>query len=578
MKYLYIGKKKDNNKTKYIYCDERTMRFYAMDESFTNEDDGLEYLYDLMDEDYEDEHMQPFRIKNPDMIKALTLAYKARKLMGIRQKQEEAYKRINERDKIQKVKSSRRHMAVWLCFLLLATNQIVYAAASYYFNNKTKAAIEESLTEDKQFENYDAFGWALTDNETLSDDLREVLFSDFNRLIFSDTPILENDRDKIIKRIEKYDFTNLNRSNYLDALEYILFGKENTIKKCVASSLDRCANGDLDPSVSEMFGELTVALDKNMLDVIFVSGTSYFKEALANVYDVEKSDIDYVFSLLESYINSTDEEEKANYYTLYQDKVASFLSSYYMNKEELTEFDKIILASQIFGGDYYIDNNVFDDYIKVTHSSDDYESYTKYFDQTTKEDISMYVYQKKLTKLIEEKGTYLDYDDPDCRFLLYLYTLCYKDDLAYYNKDLFSVKSSQELTNIIISSVFDEEGFTTVKKEFIYNYFTCGKVNGDDIIRCVNSLYDDAFSVSLYVDVVNCLKKEDYIKEGYYSSYVERELRGLERDNLELYNEAVSALENGDSLFDKLSFLPSYQAYKSDEVKKYILEQKSRDE
>lgn len=578
MKYLYIGKKKENNKTKYIYCDERTMRFYAMDESFTNEDDGLEYLYDLMEEDYEDEHMQPFRIKNPDMIKALTFAYKARKLMGVRQKQEEAYKRLNEQDKIQKVKKSRRHMAVWLCFLLLATNQIVYAAASYYFNNKTKAAIEESLTEDKQFENYDAFGWALTDNETLSDDLREVLFSDFNRLIFSDTPILEKDRDKIIKRIEKYDFSNLDRSNYLDALEYILFGKENTIASGVASSLDRCANGDLDPSVSGMFGELTVAFDKNMLDVIFINGASNFKESLANIYGVEKKDIDDALFLLESYINSTDEEEKANYYILYQEKVASFLSSYYKNKAELTEFDKLILASQIFGGDYYIDNNVFDAYIKVTHSSDDYESYTKYYDKTTKEDTSMFIYQGKLTKLIEEKGTNLDYNDPDCRFLLYLYALCYEDNLAYYNKELFDCTSAQALTNKIINSVFDEEGFTTVKKEFIYNYFTCGKVNGDDIRGCVSSLYDDAFSVSLYVDIVNCLKKEDYIPEGYYSGYVERELRCLERENTELYNEAVNALENGESLFDKLSLLPSYQAYKSDEVKKYVLEQKSRNE
>lgn len=578
MKYLYIGKKKENNKTKYIYCDERTMRFYAMDESFTNEDDGLEYLYDLMEEDYEDEHMQPFRIKNPDMIKALTFAYKARKLIGVRQKQEEAYKRLNERDKIQKVKKSRRHMSVWLCCLLLATNQVVYTAASYYFNNKTKAAIEESLTEDKQFENYDAFGWALTDNETLSDDLREVLFSDFNRLIFSDTPILEKDRDKIIKRIEKYDFSDLNRSNYLDALEYILFGKENTIASGVASSLDRCANGDLDPSVSGMFGELTVAFDKNMLDVIFINGASNFKESLANIYCVEKKDIDDALFLLESYINSTDEEEKANYYTLYQEKVASFLSSYYKNKEELTEFDKIILASQIFGGDYYIDNNVFDAYIKVTHSSDDYESYTKYYDQTTKEDTSMFIYQGKLTKLIEEKGTNLDYNDPDCRFLLYLYALCYEDSLAYYNKELFDCTSAQALTNKIINSVFDEEGFTTVKKEFIYNYFTCGKVNGDDIRRCVSSLHDDAFSIALYVDIINCLKKEDYIPEGYYSGYVERELRCLERENTELYNEAVNALENGESLFDKLSLLPSYQAYKSDEVKKYVLEQKSRNE
>lgn len=576
MKYLYIGKMKDNGKTKYIYYDEINNRFYAVLEKMPNEDD-FEYIYELMPDDFEEDEMKPFRIKDNDMVKVLTVAYKVIKLFDIQEKNRKKQIKLKEKAKVIKAKKKRKRLAYYSAFFLLLASAGTIKLIDNHLEKKHAIAIEQSLTEDKQFENYDEFGESITINKTITDDLKEVLFSDFNSLSFSSVPILERNRNSITKRLEKYDFTGLDRSNYISALEYILFGKSSIINKCFTLSLDGYANGSLDNKVTSMFGSLMLPLETNMTDIIFRDDGD-FKNTLAEFYNVPKDKIDYILYILESYTKSTDDVEKNNLYTLYQNEVASLLSSYYQNKEELSEFDRIVLASQIFGGDYFIDNNIFDEYIKVTHSSKEYTSYTKYYEKSTKEDVSMLVYQEKLEELIKNKGTYLDYNDPDCRFLLYLYSLCYKDTLPYYNKELLSVKSPEELANLIISRVFDEEGFVKVREEFIYNYLTSGKINPNDLANTYISLSEDALSASLYVDVINCLKYEEYIDSGCYLGYVEKELRKLQRNNEELYDEVSRSLENRESLFDKLSILPAYQSYKSENVKKYIREQKTEEE
>lgn len=576
MRYLYIGKKNEKDKIQYIYCDEIHLRFYAVDELI--EDDGLEYIYELMPNDYEDENMRAYRITDSNLIKALTIALKIRKAMEIKTKQIEEHKKTKEKIRVKEAKKLHKKLILVLSLIVLYSSIFTFEKIDEHISNKHQYLVEKALTEEQQFENYDTFGVSLIGNKTISDDMREILFADFNRLSFSNIPILEKDLSKITKRIDNYDFTGLDRTNYLNALEYIIFGNHDSIaNKCFISSLDQYANGELDKSLVYMFGELTIPLKINVPDKIF-DDDEKFKKYIAESYNVSKDKIDFILYILECYANSTDELEKKNYYTIYQRELASLFSIYYQNKEELSEFDRIVLASQIFGGDYYIDNNIFNKYIKVTHSSKEYTSYAKYYAQSTKEDVSMLVYQEKLEELIKNKGTYLDYSDPDCRFLLYLYTLCYKDNLPYYNNELLNVKSPDELANLIVKRVFDTDGYVFLKKEFLYNYFTCGKINPDDIKRIYESLDNDALSVSLYVDVINCLKMEESIESNYYSGYLNKALSFLECNNEELYKEAKLSLETGESLFDNLSFFPAYQSYKSENVKKYIREQKTEEE
>lgn len=574
MKYFYLGKYKIGDNKTDIYCDENNLKFYALDESFEIDYLESEYLDDWMDDDCQDKGMERFEIKDSKLLHLLKQAYKSKKMVNknIRQKS------INEKVRILKTRKSQILTAKVLLVTLLATPLIINPgkkAISLYRDNQIAVA----LTEDKKLENYDSFCEAIACNETISSELREILFNDFNSLVFSNTPILGNKNKAIIKRIVNYDFTGLDGSNYLHALEYVLFGKSSAIYKSVTVSLDAYANGNCNNSLSVMLGELTIPMDNSFLDALFLDGEEEYVRTVADYYHVDKSRIENLIHILDCYINSNSEDEKNHFYMLYQKNVASILTSYYKEKKEYSDFDRHVLASQIFDGNYTVDNNIFSDYIKINHKTREYELYSKYYDRSTKVEVSISIYRNKLVNLINKKGNNLDYNDPDCRFLLYLYYLCYSDDLSCCNKDLVDVTSAENLADLIINDVFDENGYTTVRKEFIYSYFTSGKVNIDDLLKLIKTIDRDALSAGLYVDTVNCLKKEDYIKEGLYLGYVEKNLENLKElvtkntTNKELYLEIIAALENETSLFDKLSLLPGFQEYKNDKIKKYELEQ-----
>lgn len=573
MRFILIGTHKTSDKTFNILCDEDSLRFYALAEEADDEEE-LEYLYDLMSDksiqEVIEEKLKPYEITNPNMIEALKCAYRTKKEYDLTQ----AIKKLGAKAKVERTRKNRRKNISYLLILALFGTGFVGDYANSLAVKHHKEAIEESLTNEKEFENYDAIGWALTDNETISNELREVLFNDFNTLVFSDTPMIENRRNKIIKRLENYDFTNLDKTNYQSALEYILFKDSNILNYCFISSLDECANDLPNSEGTIMFGALTYPFKDEVKNILFVSGEKECIKLLANHYNVTEEEIEEIISLIELYTNSTDEDEKVNIYETYQKRLAELLTTYYKNKEEITQFDRYVLASTIFGGDYIITNNVFNEHIWVTHSSDNYEKYTKYYNRYSGEDESMSIYKRKLESLIEKKGSNLDYNDPDCRFLLYLYNFCFQDTFSDRNKDLLSVSSKEELANLIVSRLFveDDTSFIYIKKEFIYNYFTSGKICEEDIINLVRRLDRDTLSAALYVDTINCLKKEEYINIQDYLQYIEQELNVLKFEE-DLYYQVLNSLQNGESLFSEFSILPQYQDYKDPNIKKYILEQ-----
>ncbi len=282
------------------------------------------------------------------------------------------------------------------------------------------------------------------------------MVKDFAVLRDSDVLLFEEKLSEIVKRIEIYDFTGLDETNYLFSLEYILFGKKSPVNKFVSTSLDSYANNK-DNTIAIMFGELTIPMNEPILDTLLAFPDKAFVERLATYYGVKEKKIEDTIELLEAYTNSTDEEEKNNLYMLYQKNVAALLTTHYKNVNTTNEFSQFVLASQVFNGDYMVDNNIFSSVITITHSSRKYESYTKYYDFRTKVDVSMVFYREKLVELIRSKGNKLDYNDSDCRFLLYLYHLCYQDDLSYFNKDLLEISSAEELADLIIKDVFDED-------------------------------------------------------------------------------------------------------------------------
>ena len=487
MKYFYVGKYKVNNEQKDIYCDEFNGKFYAVNESFKNIDDGLIYLDDLMDKNYQNEEMKPYEIKEPNLLLTLKSAYACKKMLNIKA----AQARLNEKSKIQLKQKWKLFIIANVYFpCLISLTGLVHLNGknliSLYYNNK----IEESLTEEQKQENFENIYNAISTNETISFELHLSLVKDFAVLRDSDVPLFEEKLSEIVKRIEIYDFTGLDETNYLFSLEYILFGEKSPVNKCVVTSLDSYANNK-DNTIAMMFGELTIPMNEPILDTLFAFSDKAFIERLATCYGVKDDQIEKTIELLDAYINSTDEEEKNNLYILYQKNVAALLTTHYKNVNTTNEFSQFVLASQAFDGDYIVDNNIFSSIITITHSSRKYESYTKYYDFKTKADISMVFYQEKLVELIRSKGNKLDYNDSDCRFLLYLYYLCYQDDLSYFNKDLLEISSAEELADLIIRDVFDEDGYVVVPKEFLYTYLTSGKICLYDLQKLVTNIDKD---------------------------------------------------------------------------------------
>lgn len=559
MKYYYIGKQKYNGEEKYIYCNEEKMKFYATDDmiDFSDAPGNFRYIR---------EKLRASEVTDQNLKNTLIIAYVAKK----NSKKNNIIKR-----KLRRIKMTRKKLAIGAALILIATSPLIYKTTKQILNNKTEKELELSLDENKQFENYDTFGAAISSNMSISNNFKERLFKDFNALVFSDTQMLDKTRDEIAKRLKEYDFYDVTYANYDDALAYILFGKKSTINKCYAISLDRYANQE-DDSIACLFGTLNIPMKNDITSDILVYGDDYYIDYLKDFYNVSKKDIKEIITLFEEILNEYDPEHRAALYNKCQSKISKLLTNYYKSKEEINDFDRHILVSDVFNGSYQVYDNIFSYYIKITHSSEEYESYTKYYDHRTHTDMSMYVYEKRLIDLINEKGTNLDYNDPDCRFLLYLYLLCYQDDLYYYNADLFNITSPDELARIIIKDAFsDEYGYVNTNKEFIYTYFTCGKIRARDLLRAISCHNSDTLSVALYVDLLNCLKKENYIDLTEYDEEIERSLRIIKKENEELYNEAIEALNNGTSMFGKLSFYPSYQEYNNNEVKKYIVEQKT---
>lgn len=567
MRYFYVGKYKANNEQKDIYCDEFNGRFYVVNKTFENLDDGLIYFYDLMDKNYQNEEMKPYEIKDPGLLLTLKSAYVCKKTLNIN----EAQARLNEKSKIQMKNKQKIYIAELATIVLISLRSFVYYNSTYllqlHYNNK----IKKSLTEEQKLENFECIYNAIRDNKTISFELHLSLVKDFTVIRDSDVPLFEEKLSEIVKRIETYDFTGLDSTNYLFSLEEILFGEKNPINKCVVSSLDSYANNK-DNTIAMMFGELTTPMNEPILDTLFAFGDKALIKRLATYYGVKDDKIEETIELLDAYTNSTDEEEKNYLYMLYQKNVAALLMTYYKNVNTVSEFSQFVLASQMFDGDYIVDNNIFSSVITITHSSRKYESYTKYYDFRTKADISMAFYREKLVELIRSKGNKLDYNDPDCRFLLYLYNLCYQDFLSNYNKDLLEMSSAEELADLIINDVFDENMFTQIRKEFLYTYFTCGKICLDDMLPLKTD--EDTLSVALFVDIVNCLKKENYLKKEDYNRYVQKELINLEKANKELYNDAILALENDTSLFERFGLLSNEPEYKNTNIEKYVLHQK----
>lgn len=562
MRYEYIGKYKTNGEIKNIYYSEEYDKFYT---TYLN----LENMNDII--------TKIFEITNIEEIEALKIAYRYKKEYD--QKKEEEYQQeleniLQENRKLDNRRISRK-IAMYTCiYIVISIFLSLKKPVSNLISNYRYSLIDEVTDDENKQEIYSKILEALTTNKTISEETKKALINNFNVLIFTDTPLFPYQVDKIINRIENYNFNDAVKDNNIETLEYIIFGKKSPVYKGVIYSLDDYANRH-NPSIkTTLFGDLSAAYSGNILHFILIDGEKGYIKELASYYQTEMSNIEEVLNLLDSYDQCTTQKEKEQIIELYYDKLSRILTNYYKGKNKLTELDRNILACQIYKEQHILTNNLFSNNISVSYDNEEYGSYKRYYNRTFGHEISMSIYREKLVKLIQEKGNNLDIKDPDSRFLTHLYLLCYKDSLTYYNKDLVYCQNSEKLADLFINNIFDDEGSTTFEPEFMYSYFTNRNINIHNLISEIGLNYlfsHDTLEIALYVEYINCLKKDCTDPED--QSTLERRLKTVAHYGEEIYNLILDYSRTNQSLFTDFKILPIEQKYTDAKIKKYRIEQ-----
>jgi len=447
--------------------------------------------------------------------------------------------------------------------------------------NKYEEKIDRYREEHQNDETHmTAFLQAIEENNTITEELKDILRNDFSILVESDiyipdTLVLYKFKTKAIcSRLASADFTNCDEGNYTEVLAYILFNEKDIVATSLALELDEYANGRVPSTQSILFGSLYTKDKTSLLNDIFNNGTNQFALDMAEIYDVDKKDIKELLNVLKRYTEASTEEEKNIELESFYAKLAKILSSYYRDKTNLNEIDQFILASQVYNGKFQVSNNLFSDILTINYDDSKYGPYALYYDCQTGNDVSQTIYFDKLVKLIKEKGNNLDYNDKDVRFLLYLTILACEDELYYYVDEVTSCVTPEELAQKIYDRVFSlEDGFTNIKPQFLYAYFSNGNICYNDILKEVNSPNDDAFSLALFVEYNKCMRKDieaGNLSEEEYKSRLEILFGWGNKDKVEAYGLLFKALEADTSLFSELKLNPFIFDYANDGVKKYI--------
>ena len=581
-KFVYVGG--FNNKD--VFYSEERCEFYAVDENFFNLKEAQDF--EVPSSFFTPEKLEELasvRVTDESELKTFKYMYQMVKKY---QKWEKLYK---VRDKIRESaysispemrKDIYKYFGTSIIFTLIAiygyikTESLRESLIASY-EEKVDKFYEENQTDEDNLRDFNA---AIDANSTISEELKIALKSDFKVLVESDIYIphivwpKSYRVDGICKRLANTDFTNYDEYNYTEELAYILFKNKDIIAISIAHQLDECANNREPSTSSILFGTLYTEDKTELLTDIFNFGTDKYIDNMAKYYNVDKKEIKELVHLMENYNNAENSEEKESAEKSFYAKLANILSNYYRDKNNIREIDKYILASQVYNGEFRYSNNLFSNTFKITYNDPTYGPYDLYYDTQTHTDVSETIYFEKLVELIREKGEKLDYNDPDSRFLFYLTALACDDKLYYYYDEVTDTKTPEELARVIYDRVFSEnEGFTNLKPQVLYAYFSNGNIYIEDIHREMNIPDDNAFSLALYAEYDKCLRidvQEGNLSEEDYEYRLEWALEWLARDGEEIYNILTNAINNNTSLFSELKLCPFEFSYASEDIKKYI--------
>lgn len=593
-RYIYMGSYIAESKENKIYYDEVLDKFYAVPYDFFDQSkDGLEYLSDLLLEDYEDPSIKPYEITNKDEIKGIKAIVKYNQKNASQTIEDnEEYEGPTNRVEVEEVKQIPPYKkAIIGCIIILASCYLLYATFNHYsdkIQDKFDEVVESLENKEETKEKYlNRITNAIELNATIPDEVKKSWINDFTYLFNAEIFMKPSQVREIEKRINNENFDNIDEDNYMFVLSNIIFADDYSIYLGLANQLDVLAN-ERDVEVNfdaNLFGYLSLDIDNNLLKETILFGPEKYIDMLAKNYGVTTEEIRELTDLLDKYYRGLG-NDKDQYYSEYVKKLCDLFTKYYQNKGRLSEYDQFVLVSDIYNdgissaSDVFktldITNNLFNDYIVVNVRDITYGHYNLYFDPETHLNVTSAVYQEKLADLIKNKGKNLDYNDPDSRFLVYLYILSYKDKFSIKDsQELLTASTPEELANYIINSVFDNYNAVKVNPEFLYGYLSNGKINFKDMFNEVYGFSGDTLSSSLFIEYERCLRHEvleGRISEKTYQEQFEKLKKRAAWYDGNLTEFIEEAIQNDETMFEcfQLPFLNI--EYANDDIKKYTYE------
>lgn len=579
---IYLGKYLKTDDIYQIYYNPELDKYYSLPNEVLTKikeaNKGLEVIADLMPNDFEEPELIPYEITDTNEIKALNIFYQKRVSL-IKEENERKEKEIKEKEKQTRIRKGIFCGALIITFLASLKGlynkyeEQIKASTNKYINNL-------STEEDKKNAYLKDITDALTLNETLNDDIKSLWINDFTSLFSRDIFIPKHKVKDIISSINNGDYSKATLDNHIIFLSSLIFNDNNYPFYGITMQLDEYAN-NLEPRKSSIdFAYLYLNLNDDILNQIFL-GNDRIYSVISSSLNASESTIEDTLKGIK-YTYDTDEETYEFYHSNVSKVIGNILVNYYKGKGKLSEFDQLVLGSNLFNptsDNIIIKYNIFSDIITVTINDATYGEYNLYFDRETKANITKVIYQEKLTNLIKEKGSNIDYNDSDCRFIIYLYYLSYIDKISYdVDEELINPESIEEFSSYLINSVFDDgiltgDNFVHLNPEVLYSYFTNGNISFPDILKRIRSLANNEFAMTLFTEFERALKHDlllGNITTEEYNNQFSEVTYWLTRRNPDLYNYLKSSINQDVSLVDNFTIPLDSNSCEESEVKDLI--------
>lgn len=575
-KYIYLG----TNGNHLLYYNATKDEFYSAEPGYFDMemDDDICILDEFPSPDQEAKE-KAVLITNPYEIAALKSAYESIRIYEDKEKRLKRDIKVlskkSQEEALEKEKRKKKAFYFSCIFMALIALQPQINSLVDDAGIKIENMIDDYRANHQNDEKHlDEFYKSVQKNTTMSDELKELFNSIFLTLVKSDAYLSDSQVRDICRRLEEFDFTYHNEKTYVYSLPYIIFGDNNYFNRLVTDALDESANNH-EPTDLSMFGMLNVGVSDKLLTSIFTGGEEAYIKELAKIYNTTEDNIQELLYTINNYRHTANKDFKSSLKRKFNQNFGSILLDYYRDKEQgdYREIDYLILSSQIFDGDFTVNNNMFSDIITIHHKDATYGEYDLYYDSLTGEDISYRVYYEKLVELIKDKGNNLDYDDQDSRFLIYLVTLAYDDCWDYEIDEFINCKTAEDLAQKIINNIFyGRYSLVNINPSFLYSYFYNGQINLSDIISEINTPSNDALSLALFKEFDHCIRM-DLNKKGLshdeYNAKLTKIFNAIQKDNEDLYDLLMKSIIDDASLLSSLKLAPFEYTLTDNDIKKY---------